>query len=99
MALLPLLLLPLAALPAAVYLCCVRRHTGIAAAVVQRREPGRPAARSPPRDTVSSGGVGRAGAGGRRGAGPGAHLSPPLRSGPPGCAASGCASSAMRSTR
>ncbi|XP_040427349.1 fatty acid amide hydrolase-like isoform X1 [Cygnus olor] len=51
MALLPLLLLPLTVLPAAVYLCCVRRHTGIAAAVVQRREPGRPAARSPPRDT------------------------------------------------
>lgn len=53
MALLPLILVPLTVLPAVLYLCCGRRHTGSAAAVLQRREPGRPAARSPPRDTVS----------------------------------------------
>uniref|UniRef100_A0A493TLM8 Amidase domain-containing protein n=2 Tax=Anas TaxID=8835 RepID=A0A493TLM8_ANAPP len=51
MALLPLILVPLTVLPAVLYLCCGRRHTGSAAAVLQRREPGRPAARSPPRDT------------------------------------------------
>uniref|UniRef100_A0A493TKW7 Amidase domain-containing protein n=1 Tax=Anas platyrhynchos platyrhynchos TaxID=8840 RepID=A0A493TKW7_ANAPP len=52
MALLPLILVPLTVLPAVLYLCCGRRHTGSAAAVLQRREPGRPAARSPPRDTA-----------------------------------------------
>ncbi|GAB0177627.1 uncharacterized protein LOC129207839 [Grus americana] len=42
----PLLLLLLSLLPiAAAYLCCVRRHTGSAGAVLHRREPGRAEAR------------------------------------------------------
>uniref|UniRef100_A0A8C9FJU6 Amidase domain-containing protein n=1 Tax=Pavo cristatus TaxID=9049 RepID=A0A8C9FJU6_PAVCR len=46
------LLLLGALLPAAaLYLCCVRRHTGSAAATLHRREPGRAAASRPPRDT------------------------------------------------
>lgn len=91
-----LLLFLLTLLPAAAYLCCVRRYTGSPGTVLYRRQPGLAEARgrSPPRDPVSAG-EGAGGRAGRREAGPGVYLTPFLHSGPRGCAAPGCASSSM----